>query len=217
LNRPLGVGLTGGIGCGKSSVCALFAALGVPVIDADQLARELVAPGQPALEAIFRRFGTQLRLPDGGLDRPGLRRLVFEQPDARQALEAILHPRIRARMGERLLALASPYVILAIPLLLETGRPPFVDRVLVVDCPEAQQLARASRRDGVGEAEIAAILATQASRAERLAAADDRIDNSGAPADLPPQVAALHRHYLALAKDHPKFLGSPQMNAHKRK
>jgi dephospho-CoA kinase len=199
LSRPLAVGLTGGIGCGKSEVCARFEGQGAPVIDADQVARELVAPGQPALGEIVRRFGAALLRPDGTLDRPQLRRLIFEQPGARQALEAILHPPIRARMEGLLAALHTPYAILAIPLLLEGGRPTWVDRVLVVDCLEWQQMERASRRDGVSPAEIAAIMATQVSRSERLAAADDLLDNSGPLADLPPQVSRLHRHYLALA------------------
>jgi len=197
---PLVIGLTGGIGCGKSRVCELFAELGTPIIDADRLAREAVEPGQPALREIVQRFGAAILRADGRLDRAELRRLIFDQPEARRALEAILHPRIRALMLERLRQLSAPYAILAIPLLLESGRPEEVERVLVVDCEEVQQVERTSRRDGVPAEQVRAILAAQAGRAARLAAADDVIDNSGPPTALPPQVAELHRRYLALAE-----------------
>jgi len=176
----------------------------VPVIDSDQLAREVVMPGQPGLDQIAHRFGKHILLPDGSLDRPQLRRLVFADDSARRALENILHPRIRALMLARLAEVRTPYAILAIPLLLETGRPSVVDRVLVVDCSEAQQMERAGKRDGVAAAKIPAIMQAQVSRAERLAAADDILDNSGAASSLNTQVETLHRKYLRLAAQAPR-------------
>ncbi|MCB1758871.1 MAG: dephospho-CoA kinase [Gammaproteobacteria bacterium] len=196
------VGLTGGIGCGKSAVSDRFAALGVPVIDADLVAREVVAPGQPALREIAARFGEDLILADGTLDRAGLRSIVFDHPDARQALESILHPRIRATMRQRLEALDTAYAILAIPLLLETGQSRDVDRVLVVDCSESVQIARVTRRDKVSEAQARAILAVQTPRQNRLQHADDIIDNSGTLDALEPQIDRLHARYLELAASH---------------
>jgi dephospho-CoA kinase len=193
------IGLTGGIGSGKSTVEELFADLGVPVIDADQAAREVVAPGEPALDAIVTRFGREILNPDGSLDRGRLREYIFEDDAARKELEALLHPPIRARMQAQLEGLDTPYAILSIPLLIESGRTDTVDRVLVVDVSEQQQTERVCRRDGISEQQARAILAAQVSRQERLAAADDVIDNSGSRAALEAQVQALHRSYLTIS------------------
>ncbi len=191
------VGLTGGIGCGKSRVSSLFQALGAPVIDADQAAREVVEPGQPALHEIVAHFGKEVLLPSGALDRGRLRGIVFRDPPARQALEQILHPRIRERMQQQLAECQAPYALLSIPLLLET-RQQAVDRILVVDCLPAQQIERTCRRDGVDPEQVRRIMATQVDRETRLAAADDLIDNSGPAEALPPQVEALHGKYLEM-------------------
>ena len=194
------VGLTGGIASGKSTVARRFAARGVPVIDADEVARELVAPGEPTLAAVVRRFGPGVLRADGSLDRRALRSQVFASSDARRDLEAILHPPIRATM-ERLAGSAQgPYVILSIPLLVEGGDARSrVDRILVVDTTEEEQLARLQARDGSSREEARAMLAAQASRAVRLALADDVLDNSADLATLDTRVEALHRRYLALA------------------
>ena len=190
------IGLTGGIGCGKSAVTYLFGQLGVPVIDADKVAREVVEPGQPALGLIEQRFGSHLLAADGSLDRRQLREIVFGDPQAREDLESILHPRIRQTMRRRLEALSAPYAILSIPLLQETGQTDTVDRVLVVDCTEEVQVERVCRRDRIGSENVRAILAAQSSRAEKLNIADDVIENSGPREALVPQVEALHRSYL---------------------
>ena len=195
------VALTGGIGSGKSSASALFAALGVPVIDADVISHALTAPGGEALPAIAEAFGADLITADGALDRAALRRIVFADPVARRRLEAILHPRIRANMLADAEAADGPYVILAIPLLLETGQTYLADRVLVIDLPRPQQIERVITRSGLDAAEVERIMASQVSRSERLAAADDIIDNSGPEEALRPQVEALHRHYLTLASE----------------
>lgn len=194
------VGLTGGIGSGKSTVADGFAALGVPVIDTDAIARELTLPGGAALDAIRAAFGDSVTQADGTLDRAALRRRIFSDAAARRQLEAILHPRIRQGVEQTLAKLDAPYALIVIPLLVEVGGyRDVLNRVLVVDCPEHQQLARVMARSGLARDEVVAILAAQASRAERLAAADDVIVNTSAPEALPPQVAALHRRYLALA------------------
>ncbi|OOG23603.1 dephospho-CoA kinase [Thioalkalivibrio denitrificans] len=198
----LRIGLTGGIGSGKSLVCDLFAAHGVPVIDSDAIAREIVAPGSELAEAVIREFGESFRdVTTGGLDRKGLRRLVFANSQARHRLEAMLHPKIVHELSRRQTGVGAPYCILSIPLLVESGLQDQVDRILVIDCPEASQVERVMHRDGVSRQETQAILASQASRDERLAHADDVIDNSGPPGDLDDQVAELHRKYLELAAD----------------
>ena len=194
------IGLTGGIGCGKTAVTDLFAELGVPVIDADRVAREVVEPGQPALEKIRLRFGDELLRSDGSLKRDRLRELIFSDEQARLELEAILHPLIRRRMRDRLKILKADYAILAIPLLLETGQGETVNRILVVDCPEDEQIQRVCSRDGISRERVRRILSAQSSRPERLAAADDVIDNSGTLAELTPQIQALHQSYLALSR-----------------
>lgn len=192
------IGLTGGIGSGKSTVAGYFAQQGIPVIDADQLARELVAPGSPALLEIASAFGPDILLADGSLDRPQLRRLAFADPSQRRRLEAILHPRIYAEMRHRSQALEAPYCIWVIPLLLETGKTALTDRVLVVDAPESVQRQRVLARAGMDEDTLEAILRSQVSRNERLHAADDVIVNDADLSHLQQQVAALHHQYLAL-------------------
>ncbi len=194
------VGLTGGIASGKTTVSNLFAALGVPVIDSDEIAREVVAPGRPALQAIVARFGAGVLQADGTLDRRLLRSLVFADPAARRDLEAITHPAIRAEMERRSATAGGDYQILAIPLLVEGGGQGRVDRVLVVDCPPEMQLRRLLDRDGSNEREARAILAAQASRESRLAAADDVIVNDRDLAHLDARVNALHVWYRKAAR-----------------
>jgi dephospho-CoA kinase len=201
---PLRIGLTGGIASGKSAVAAEFQRAGVPVVDTDALAREVVEPGQPALAAVVAEFGPSILDAAGHLDRRRLRAIVFADPARRRALEAILHPAIRSLQRARVAATNAPYVVIAIPLLVESGaRGDDVDRVLVVDCPRETQRARLLARDGETPAGAEAILSAQATREARLAAADDIIDNSGALAELRPAVAALHARYLALAAGRP--------------
>ena len=198
--RPLRVGLTGGIASGKSTVAARFVELGVPVLDADVSARRVVAPGSDGLNEVLRRFGRSLLRPDGTLDRAALRSMIFADPAARQDLEAILHPRIRADMDAAADAVSDPYLVMAVPLLIESGSARArVDRILVVDIPEEAQIARLLQRDGGGRQQAHAILATQAERSTRLGAADDVLDNSGDVAALRDGVDALHRKYLQLA------------------
>jgi dephospho-CoA kinase len=193
------VALTGGIASGKSAVAALFTAHGVPVVDSDVIAREVVAPGSPALEAIRRRFGDGVLQADGSLDRRALREQVFAEPAARRDLEAITHPAIRARMQAWSQTAVGPYQIHMIPLLIEGGGRRDFDRVLVVDCPEQLQVQRVMQRDGVDEISARNVLAAQASRAERLAIADDVIVNDGDRDKLSIEVDALHRRYLQLS------------------
>lgn len=193
------IGLTGGIGSGKTAVSDRFAHQGVPIIDTDRLARELVEPGQPALAEIVAAFGDDSLERDGRLHRAYLRLRVFADPAGRRRLEAILHPRIRALARERLARLTAPYGLLVIPLLAETGMTDLVDRVLVVDAPEVEQVRRVMARDGMDELQARRILAAQAERSQRLALADDIIENDGDLAALDQQVAALHQQYLALA------------------
>jgi dephospho-CoA kinase len=197
--RPLRIGLTGGIASGKTLVSRLFAARGVPVIDTDELAREVVAPGSEGLAAIRTRFGDAVLAADGTLDRRALRARVFADPDARRDLEAITHPRIRALVDSRAATAGGAYQVIVIPLLVESGRRTTVDRVLVVDCPEALQLDRLLRRDGGSREQAEAILAAQATRAQRLAVADDVIVNTGEPQAVEAEVAALHARYLELS------------------
>ncbi|MCL7713172.1 dephospho-CoA kinase [Stenotrophomonas mori] len=196
------VGLTGGIASGKSEVSRRFEELGVIVADADVVAREVVAPGGATLEAIRQRFGTGMLRADGSLDRARLRAHVFADDQARAALEAITHPAIRTRLHDACRAAPGPYAIAAIPLLAEAGGRkgyPWLDRVLVVDAPEAVRQARLLRRDGI-DAELATrMIRAQAGDSQRLALADDVIVNEHAPAHLQPQVAELDRRYRQLA------------------
>jgi dephospho-CoA kinase len=194
------VGLTGGIGSGKSAAADCFAAHGIAVIDTDAIARELTAPGGAALPALVAAFGAGIVAADGALDRARVRALVFADAAARKRLEGILHPLIRQVAGERCRLAASPYVILAVPLLVESGTyRERCDRIVTVDCPESVQISRVMARSGLAEAEVRAIMATQATRGERLAAADDVLANDADLAGLAAQVAGLHRKFLALA------------------
>lgn len=193
------VGLTGGIGSGKTTVSERFADYGVPVIDTDLIARELVEPGRPALAEIVAGFGPECLDGDGRLHRTHLRERVFADPAGRRRLEAILHPRIRALVRERVAALAVPYCLVVIPLLAETGMTDLIDRVLVVDAPEAEQIRRVMARDRIDADQARRILAAQASRDQRLALADEILENSGNLDQLDRQVAALHQHYSTLA------------------
>lgn len=202
--RRLRIGLTGGIASGKSTVAGRFRELGIPVIDADQSSRSVVAPGQPGLEAVVARFGEGLLTADGELDRRALRQLIFADPRKRRDLEAILHPLIRADMERRVLQTVGPYVILEIPLLVEAGGArDRVDRVLVVDANESAQLQRLMARDAESLEGAGAILAAQANRAARLKAADDVLMNSGTVTELRQAVDRLHQRYLRLAEAMP--------------
>jgi dephospho-CoA kinase len=194
----LRIGLTGGIGAGKSAACRIFAELGIPVIDADAISREVVAPGEPALATITQLFGPSLLTSDGTLDRSRLRAMIFAEPDLRQRLEAILHPLIRQRMLARVATMHAPYVILAIPLLLEAGWQELVDRVLVIDSPVEQQINRTISRDGISRQQAEAIVAAQMERCERLRQADDIVLNDGDLDHLHRQIATLHQRYLSM-------------------
>jgi len=196
---PFRVALTGGIASGKSTVANLFAELGVPLIDTDVIAREVVEPGRPALAAIVAAFGPGVLDAQGCLDRRRMRERIFADPAAKQRLEAILHPAIRAEMERQSRMAGGRYQVLVIPLLAESGRRDHVDRVLLVDVPEALQVERLALRDGVSREQAQAALNAQATRAERLAIADDVIQNSGRVDELKQQVRALHEKYVRLA------------------
>ena len=202
---PYVVGVTGGIGSGKSTVCEEFAALGAPVIDTDQVAREVVAPGTPGLAALVAAFGQDILNDQGELDRRRMRQQVFANPALRQQLEAILHPLIRTGTQEKIDAAGYPYCLVCIPLLVERGGVNRVDRVLVIDVPEAVQIARVIARDELTASEAAAIMQSQASREQRAAVANDVLENSGPLSALRPQIAALHARYLQLAQAARKF------------
>ena len=198
--RAYRVGLTGGIASGKSTAAKFFGALGVPILDSDQIARDVVEPGQPPLGQLVERFGPSILTPDGHLDRPALREIVFSDPMARADLEALTHPAIGAAMEARSAAAGGPYQILVIPLLVEKNLSAHVDRVLVVDCEEQLQLKRLRAREGSTLEQARAILNAQASRAARLKAADDVIHNDTDMNAVREQVAALHARYLDLAQ-----------------
>ena len=197
--RTFRVGLTGGIASGKSTAAKFFGALGVPILDSDQVARDVVEPGQPPLERLVERFGRKILTADGHLDRPALRDIVFSDPKARADLEALTHPAIGAAMEARSAAAGGPYQILVIPLLVEKNLASHVDRVLVVDCDEQLQVRRLRDRDGSTPEQVQAILKAQAPRAARLKAADDVIRNDSDMSAVRDQVAALHQRYLELA------------------
>ncbi|RMG31867.1 MAG: dephospho-CoA kinase [Gammaproteobacteria bacterium] len=201
----LKIGLTGGIGSGKSTVAEAFARLGVPVLDADRIAHELTAPGSPLLEALRPVVPPDCFTPEGVLDRRCLRERAFRDPGLRRRLEAVLHPAIRARLLERAAATRAPYVLFVVPLLIEAGWQDLVDRILVVDVPEAIQVQRVCARDHSTPDEVQRILQAQCDRATRLRAADDLLDNTGDRNALAAQVEQLHRRYLALAGER----GSP--------
>lgn len=196
------IGLTGGVASGKSEVARRFAALGIVVADADLAAREAVAPGSEGLAEVAAAFGSGVLLPDGSLDRAAMRAVVFEDAQARRRLEAIVHPRVRARLREQCQAASSPYALADIPLLTEGGGRtayPWLGRILLVDVPEAVQAARVMARDGVDAPLARRMIAAQATRAQRLAIADDIIVNDGPLEALDAHVTALHRRYLAFA------------------
>lgn len=198
----LTIGVTGGIASGKSTVARAFAALGIPWVDADDIAREVVEPGEPALAVIAERYGERLLDAQGRLNRRALREIVFADPEERRWLESQTHPRIRERLEARLAEMATgpaPYHLLVSPLLFESGQATLVDRSLVIDVPEAEQIRRTASRDGVDEAQARAIVAAQLDRQARLARADDIIDNSGDEAALRRQVEILDRRYRRLA------------------
>jgi len=193
------VGLTGGIASGKTLVGELFAELGAGVVDTDEVAREVVAPGEPGLDAVVAEFGPEILRADGTLDRRALRHIVFRDAQRRGRLEAILHPLIHDRMLQRVGTIEAPYAIVIVPLLLETGFVELVERIAVVDCPESVQLGRLQQRDGMSERDARAMLEAQTDRQTRLASADDVIDNSGTREQTAAGVASLHARYLQMA------------------
>ncbi|MNG92022.1 Dephospho-CoA kinase [compost metagenome] len=194
------VAITGGIGSGKTTVANQFAALGIEVVDADLIAREVVAPGTPALAAITSHFGPEILTEQGLLDRRALRERIFSDPAAKSWLNALLHPIIRSEMLRQCAAVSSPYCLLVVPLLVENRLTELADRVLVIDVDEATQIERTCHRDGVSREQAQAILASQASRSERLAMADDVLDNqSGTTETIRERILALHETYLAFA------------------
>jgi dephospho-CoA kinase len=195
------VGITGGIGSGKTAVSDRFEALGIRVVDADQASRWVVEPGRPALASIAEHFGDAVLAADGTLDRAALRKRVFADPEERRWLEALLHPLIAEEIRTALANAESPYAILVSPLLIESGQTEFVDRVLVVDVPETVQIERTMARDDNDEAQVRSIIAVQIERPARLAHADDVIENDGGLDALDARVAELHRRYLELAAE----------------
>jgi dephospho-CoA kinase len=198
--KVFSVGLTGGIGSGKTTVADMFAARGASVIDTDQIAHSLTGPHGAAMPALLAEFGPEYATPDGALDRARMRNLVFSDPGARTRLEAILHPKIRDATAAAAAIATGPYTIFVVPLLVESGSwRDRVSRVLVVDCPEPRQLERVMSRSGLQEAQVRAIMAAQATREQRLAAADDVILNDGGLDRLASQVEQLHRSYIDYA------------------
>jgi dephospho-CoA kinase len=193
----LKVGLTGGIGCGKSTVTALFKQWNAPVIDADDIAHQLVSIGQPALTAIQQQFGHHCLNVDGSLNRNVLRELVFTHPEQKQKLEAIIHPLVYQAIQAQIASLTTPYCIISIPLLFETNKADFVNRVLVVDCPIEMQIERVQKRDNLSLERVQSIIDSQVSRAFRVAHAHDVIDNTLSNAELAQQVEKLHNLYLS--------------------
>lgn len=200
MQKPWLVGLTGGIGSGKSAVAGFFADFGVHVVDADDAARWVVEPGQPGLAGLSEHFGGQILQADGRLDRAALRQLIFADPQQRQWVEQLLHPLIRQAIADNLATAQSPYALLVSPLLIEGGQYRNVQRVLVVDVPEATQLQRVLQRDGVSEEQVRAIMQSQLSHEERLHYADDVVSNDGTLQELEQQVASLHQQYLQLIR-----------------
>jgi dephospho-CoA kinase len=204
------IGLTGGIGSGKTTVANLFAARGVALVDTDLIAHALTGPGGAAMPAIAKAFGDSVLAPDGRLDRAAMRALVFADPDARARLEAILHPMIRAQAATELEQAQGLYAMLVVPLMVESGAwLERLDRLLVVDCPTEVQIDRVMKRSALSREQVLAIMATQASREVRLQAADDTIDNRDTPDALPDQVDALHAVYSALATIRQNSVAAP--------
>lgn len=198
------VGLTGGVASGKTTVAALFTELGAGLVDTDQVAREVVATGEPGLEAVIEAFGADILLDSGDLNRSALRAIIFRDPDERRKLEALLHPLIRARTLSQLETIEAPYAVVVVPLLVETDFAQFVDRILVVDCPRELQLERLVRRDQISAADAEAMVAAQADRKTRSARADDILDGSQSLATTRKRVGMLHTDYLrrAAGPDH---------------
>ena len=199
-SRMLRVGLTGGVGAGKSHVASLFSGLGLSIIDADEIARALTVPGASALSEIVDAFGADILDSAGALRRNVLRRRVFEHPEERRILEGILHPRVRATMNAQAETIDGPYGVMVIPLLIEAGLRSFVDHVLVIDASPEIQIERVLRRSGLSRMEAERIIAAQADRQVRLKIADDVIENNTDGIDLSPRVRELHGKYLELAK-----------------
>ena len=193
------IGVTGGIESGKSAVCREFEKYGVVIVDADIVAREVVLPGSAGLNEIVEHFGVDILNDSGSLDRAKLRDIVFNDDERRISLESILHPKIRQRIVERLQASTSPYTLLCVPLMIERGNGYEVDRLLVIDCPEETQIARVMDRDNLTRGQVLAIMATQATRQQRLDKADDIIMNDGTLENLSDQITILHKQYLALS------------------
>lgn len=195
----LKIGLTGGIGSGKTTVADLFAELNVPVIDADDIAREVVAPGSQALEQIRHAFGEWAIAADGSLDRSAMRELIFADTEQKRKLEAIVHPKVRQTILKRVASLDASYCIICVPLLVESDMVNLVDRVLVVDCPVETQVERVTKRDCLDEKIVRAIIASQVTREQRKALANDLIDNASSDSMLAEQVKKLHNLYLYLS------------------
>lgn len=197
--RPLRVGLTGGIASGKSTVAALFAARGVPVVDADRLARDVVRPGTEGLARVVEHFGETVLTAEGTLDRAELGRRVFADADARHALESIIHPLVREGINTHVRNMAAPYVLVVVPLLVESGMDRDMDRIVVIDTDEERQRERLRQRDHLSDEEAGRRIAAQSSRAERLRVADAVVRNEGPHDLLPPRIGQLHARYLAIA------------------
>lgn len=198
-DRPYVVGLTGGIGSGKSTISRLFAGFGIEVIDADEVSRDVVNPGSPALNALVARFGNSILNGDGTLKREILRGVIFTDPEAKAWVEQLLHPLIRTAILKRIERSSSPWLLLSAPLLLESDAYAFVDRVLVVDVPESVQLARTMQRDNATKEEVTRIMQSQLARGKRLAAADDIVDNTGDTLQLQEKLLRLKQRYEELA------------------
>ncbi len=198
---PVVIGLTGGIGSGKTTVADLFAAKGAAIVDTDEISHGLTRPGQPAVREIARRLGERFVTPDGALDRPGLREFVFADVEARKTLESILHPLIRRESSRLIDESRAPYTILVVPLLVETGAyRERISRIVVIDCEPETQIRRVMQRSGLSRDTVLAIIGAQASRRQRLELADDVIDNDDGIESLQPQVERLHLRFVALAQ-----------------
>ena len=196
----LAVGITGGIGSGKSAAADRFSELGVPIIDADVIARQIVEPGRPACRKVIDAFGDVVASDDGGLNRAKLRKIIFSEPEKKTLLENILHPKIHAEILRQIAELSTPYTIVVIPLLAESKRQYPLDRILVIDAPAEFQVSRVSARDDQSESEVKRVIQLQSSRPDRLAIADDVIENTGSLQSLRNSVDALHEKYLAIAR-----------------